>query len=194
MVNMHRLRTFTKPLPLLLLLGCSEPFDTPEVPDPDSGTDEPDTLLSSLDGTGCEDFDGTPLAGGATYFYGRYVGDAGGYTGEERWIILANDVLESGGQPDCEVVWATTAEVTDPGACGGCEMGLGVSASLDPGETTCPEEFYTGDESFSVTYGIQQQGNGAISWYFAGSGAHLADGESSSGVLTFLTEKSCAWF
>jgi hypothetical protein len=185
------------PLPLLIALGaCSTPFDDPELPGSDSGQplDDPDELLTSLDGSGCEDFDGTPLSGAATYFYGQYVPDGDGYDGEERWIILSNETLEAAGQADCEVVWSTRAEIADPGACGACDQGLSVSASLDPSSTTCPEGFYTNEETFAVTYGLIQQGDEDLSWYFAGSGQHMADGTYAGGVLTFLTDKSCAWF
>jgi hypothetical protein len=211
-------------LPALLLLGCSAAFTAKDTGaggsdggggadgggadggdggdgggDP-SGTGDPadyglSPLTQGIDTGGCDGFDGVDIPGAAAYFYGQYVPDGeGGWRGEERWLLFANPTWQDAGFDDCEVVWITRASETATGACGACDLGIAVSASVDQGRTTCPEELWEdpADKNWSAEYAVAISGDDSV-WYFA-SGSPLGEGSHADGAMNFLSEKTCQFF
>ena len=194
---------------LLLALGCSNKYDTDTgdlttVDGEDGGSDGADgqdglpDLLANLDRdlTDCQGYDGVPVAGAVSYYWGQYEGNENdGWVGEERWILIANDRWQENDGEDCEIVWSVTARAADPGACGSCDLGIVGQASIQTARTTCPSGLWTGSENLSLDYGVFRAGDGGATWYFAGSGNRMAEGfHDPSGDLNYLTDKACKWF
>ena len=172
----------------------------------DSGTDDA-ALEAALDlsgelqqnSAGCDDVSGTPVPGAAAYFVGRYLertdSEVRAWAGTEQWVLFANAAWRERGGTDCVVTWTVNATVAEVGACSSCAYGMSVSASVDPGRTTCPEDLYAGDETFRTTYGVDTRDDGTASVYYAGSGNLLAErGVWNTRGLGYRTERACKWF
>ncbi len=206
----------TSRLPLTLtalfaISGCSETFGGDGgsgdggAAGNDSGSDlggnGASSQLPSLEGEvtpgGCEELSGKPLGGVSAWFLGTYeVNSSGSWVGEEEWRLYANDTCTANGSSDCVVVWTTTASEASAGECTTCDMGLSVSAQLDEGRTTCPAGLYSGDESWTTTYGIKFSQDGTeVSWYFAASNTYMGHGYAvgAPSALNFVTDRTCEW-
>ncbi|MCK6504541.1 hypothetical protein L6R53_14245 [Myxococcota bacterium] len=139
-----------------------------------------------------EGFEGVP--GAASYFVGEYWPPGAPTAGVETWALYANPAWEAEGGADCRVVWNMTSTPTGTGACGSCDYGIAVSASLDTAATTCPEGLYAGDETWSAAYDVDEGSDGCSRFYFAGSGELIGTGYLLGAEVSFITEDSCAWF
>lgn len=145
---------------------------------------------------GCEDFEGTAIAGATGFFFGQYVATADPtvWEGEEQWLLFANERWQELGEDDCTITWNTEAVWTEAaGTCGTCEYGLTVAATIDLARTSCPEGLYEGDESFSVVYGVDVAGDVAT-YSFAASGTLVGSGHAVEGGSNFLSSGSCLYF
>jgi len=87
------------------------------------------------------------------------------------------------------------ATESSPGACGVCDFGLSVSATVDEGATTCPEGLWASasERNWSEDYAIFDD-SGDLTWFFAGSGNPFGEGGRDGESLVYLTEKACKWF
>ena len=110
----------------------------------------------------------------------------------EQWILLANTTWVGSGGGDCKVQWNVAAEALTEG-CGAYAYCLSVSGNIDGSETSCPEGIYEGEESFSIDYGINVEGE-AASYFFLGSGNPVGTGFAAEGASNFLTDPTCVWF
>lgn len=154
-----------------------------------------DDLRVGLDQGGCEDYDGTPIPGAASYWYGELRSDgAGGWSGFEQWILFSNAAWQATGEDDCVITWLTSATETSTGACAACDFGLQVSASIDITQTDCPEGLFEGEESWSTAYAVLDKGDGTTLLYYAESGTPYATGQINDTALNYLSEKACKWF
>lgn len=196
------------PALLALSLACSEGFHKDPSTDTASGdggqggttfgADLP-PVDENLDRSGCEEVSGTALPGATVYFLGIYVKGSDGWNGREEVRLHANGTWQASGGEDCSLVWAVSASEASTGACGNCDLGLYVSAVLDRALTTCPEDFYEAEETFSVGYGIDLLEDATrSSWYFQSSGTHFGDGYAQGTVsaptaVNFVSEKTCWW-
>ena len=165
--------------------------------DTDTDTDSLPDLTEGLDGSLCETvegFEGEP--GASSYFVGIYHADGESYQGVETWLLFANSAWQDTGGADCVVVWETSAtQSAATGECTGCDYAVEVDAAIDLSTTTCPAALYSGDESWSSTYGMDLGAGSAASLYYAESGSPLAEGEiTTNGSFTFRTHGSCRWF
>jgi hypothetical protein len=214
--TMRRLLLF----PLLLTacdggFACKDECDS-DAPAPDADTDtdadsdadtDTDTDADSdlqdardamqRDASGCQDFEGTPLAGAARYFWGEYHGNATeGWTGQEAAYIFANDAWKDLGGEDCVALWAVSAVAGSNGSCPTCELGISVSAVYDLVNSTCPEAMYGGD--FSTAYAVDTEvdgaGVGTTTWYYASSADRIGTGYAAPQVLNFVTDRACNWY
>ena len=162
--------------------------------------DELPPVDEGLDTGGCEDLSGTALPGAAVYFLGTYVQGSDGWQGLEEVRVFANATWRGTGGADCIVAWVISASEGDAGACGNCDLGLSVSAQLDLAATTCPEDLYVGDESWSSQYGVDLTESATLStWYYADSGTQFGAGHalgtaSDPTALNFVSDKTCWWF
>lgn len=201
--------------PLLLLVACSARFADEGTTDGTGGdggstgdggldggglADELPPVDEGLDEGGCEDLSGTALPGATVYFLGTYVQGDDGWQGIEQVRVFANATWEGSGGGDCVVAWVLSASEGSPGACGNCDLGLSVSAQLDLAATTCPEDLYVGDESWSASYGVDLTESATLStWYYADSGTQFGAGYAlgtadQPTALNFASEKTCWWF
>jgi hypothetical protein len=162
--------------------------------DADTDADRP-AAWETVDRTLCDAVPGyEEVAGATTYYAGEYAVDSTGFSGREYWMVFPNPTWEAlSGATDCAVVWQMVGEVVDPGACSACAFGIAFEASLDPSQTDCPEELYTGSENFSVTYAVSAA-DGPMTVYFAGSGNAFANGTATADGFEYLTEGTCSWF
>jgi hypothetical protein len=158
--------------------------------------DLPDPRERAVYDDGCTDYDGIPVAGATSYFYGQFVatGTDDVWEGEEQWILLANDAWREAGEDDCVITWNVTAQRTDEaGTCGDCTYGLSLSTNIDIARTSCPEGLYEGEESFSVVYGVRVSGETAT-FVYAQSGNPLGTGYATDGASNYLSEGACTYF
>lgn len=158
--------------------------------------DLPDPRTSAAADPGCEDFEGTPIAGATGYFYGQFVttADPDVWAGQEQWILFSNQAWRDVGEDDCVITWSTTATRTDgAGTCSTCDYGLTVQASIDIANTSCPEGLWEGEETFQVVYGVAVDG-GTATYYYASSGNFLGTGHAADGGSNYLSDGSCLYF
>jgi hypothetical protein len=190
----------------LAFVGCSTTFgekttegdDTGEasIPD-DAGTvDALTDLTDDLDTSGCDDVDGYPVPGAAGYFAGSYAKISDGeWRGAEQWLLFANDTWVEYDGHDCTITWSVVASESDStGACAACDLGLEISATIDLGNTDCPEALYEGEENWTTGYGIMRSSDGTAQWFYQATGTPLGAGDYGNGTLEFLSDKSCNWF
>ncbi len=188
------------------LLACSGRFSSKADDDTGGATTEngdvdlPDGIddpTADLDEGGCEDYDGTPIAGAASYFVGVYTledADTGSWSGTEQWLLFANETWVEAGGYDCTVTWYAQAVEGSTGSCAACDLGLSVSLTVDESRTDCPDGLWESEANGDVNYGVIRGSGGESQWYFADSGTWFASGEYTDTALSFITEKSCDWF
>jgi hypothetical protein len=80
------------------------------------------------------------------------------------------------------------------GACGACDFGLSVEASVDPSHTNCPEGLWEPESNFATTYALVANDDGTSTWYYADSGTVFATGYQDANSANFITDKACKWF
>ena len=83
------------------------------------------------------------------------------------------------------------AESGSRGACGDCDVGLAVDASLVESATDCPEGVYRGYESMAETYAVELGTDGVATWHFTGSGDEFGRGYWVDGAMNYLSEYGC---
>lgn len=161
----------------------------------DYAADLPD-LSQDLDQTGCEDWQGNEIPGATTYFYGVFSQVDGGWSGEEMWLLYANDTWAAAGEGDCQLLWAAEATDATPGdtACSSCDVALDVTFTLDVTQTTCPEDLYKTEMSGTESYAVKYTSDTESTWYFAGDGVQFGVGAYNTGAMNYLTSKACKWF
>jgi hypothetical protein len=190
--------------------GSTEPesdtdTDTDTDSDSDSDTDtdtdtdldiQDDPIWDGIDSTLCDSVPGYEDHPGATStFVGVYGPSSGGWAGAEAWMIYATPAWVADGGSDCQVVWTVSAVEGSPSSCGTCDLGLSVTATLDASATTCPEELWEGDESFTVDYDVGiDETNSTTTWYWGSSGTEFGDGYAAGDNLSFRTDEACMWF
>jgi hypothetical protein len=198
---------------ILLLSACSGSFGKGDTASGNQGPGGDDggssggnadglpDLTDDLDRGGCEgvesDGEFVPVPGAASYFAGTYEASAdeeGVWTGTEQWILYANQAWQDLGQGDCTITWFMRASEGSPGACGACDLGLQVSASVDLGQTDCPEGLVEDEQNWSNSYGVARLEENVASWFFAQSGNPFANGYHLDGAVNFISEKSCTYF
>lgn len=194
-----------------LLAGCSDTFGDGNDDGTDGGSDTGGANLGGtgaadglpsveglIDPTGCEDLSGETVAGAAAFFIGIYeTTDGGEWVGAEEYRLYANDAWKAAGGADCSVFWRMSASETGAGSCGSCELGLAVNAEIDQNRTTCPAALYSGEETFSVSYGVDlREGKTETTWYFANTGTRFGDGFAvgDPDAVNFLSDHTCQWF
>lgn len=141
--------------------------------------------------TDLPDFEG--VSGAASYFIGEYSPAGGPTGGTETWALYANPVWEAAGGADCVVVWEMSAVSTAVGSCGSCDYGLDVTGNIDLSATTCPKPLYSGQESWTTSYDVDEQDDGSADWYYGATGTVVGSGYVGAGV-SFITPASCVWF
>ena len=197
---------------LASLAACSDKYDTDTgvvgsndgatdgTGDGTGGADDPfNTLLEGLiEDDACAGYDGVEVTGATVFWYGEFdISSAGtGWSGVERSYHLANDAWEAAGQGDCQITWRVTASETEaPSQCASCSYGMALQASLDSAQTDCPAELWSTEQSYSVTYGVFEGGDGEVSLYFGDSGNFWTDGlVNGRGDLRYLRDSVCRWY
>jgi hypothetical protein len=178
---------------ILLMLACTGKLSDTAATE---SVEELADLLTGLDGTGCDDVDGTAVPGGVSYFWGEFTFSGTQVIGEEHWIIKANDTWIDSGEVDgdCSVVWNAVGNTRDPQACATCDLGLDVTASVDRDRSTCPAGLYVGDDILQESYDVFRGNDGSSVWYFSASGSQFASGQHNTGALNYISAGDCVWF
>ena len=157
-------------------------------------------LKASLErsASGCQDVDGVPHPGAASYFYGElepvFNDDGPGWRGSEEWILFANDTWKDTGVSDCVVTWSVQAEEVDAGTCAACDVTVAVAATIDVARTSCPDGLWEEDANYSETYDVMLDPTGTSTWFFARSGTQMGTGSHTDGAMNYVTSRSCVWF
>jgi hypothetical protein len=164
--------------------------------DADSDTDpEQDPVWDTIDTEGCEEVSGSSDVPGAVSVYvGEFTKSGSTFAGKETWALYANAAWKATGEDDCKIVWNITGVTSGTGSCSSCDYGMSISATLDVGATTCPEGLYEDEESYTVTYGVAEPGDGSATFYYASSGNKLGVGLATSTTVSYASEERCAWF
>ena len=172
----------------LCLCACSEPFQG------GAGVDLLPDLLSDLETDGCDDVDGISVEGASSYFYGELLRSDTSWTGAESWLLFSNPSWQEQGQGDCQIEWRLVADEVGVQSCDTCDLGLSLSASVDPVDSDCPESLYSGLENFTVGYEVERNADGTAIWYFSSSGEMLGVGHHVDDALNYITSHQCVWF
>jgi len=141
----------------------------------------------------CDDVLDSKVAGATSFFYGDFRFDGSSVSGEEQWLLFANETWRDVGGADCTVTWSISGDKGDPGgSCGSCDYGLEIVASVDHSLTDCPDDLFAGVEQFSTTYSVKLSGDDAT-FYFP-SGDVLGTGQAAAGGATYLSTSTCVYF
>ena len=161
--------------------------------DTDADTDTLPDLSQGLDQDYCDSAAGKEdWAGATSYYLGLYDWDsATAFSGKESWLLYATSEWSAG---DCVLVWDVSGTKGDTDACGACDYGLAISATLDATNTTCSEAITSGEETWSSNYDVAEGGDGTIDVFFASSGNPLGAGYANADGLTWVSDRSCIWF
>lgn len=196
---------------LLFALACSQQAPTPAAPAPAEapapsappppaapapGAETaalPDLTQDLAHGT-CEDWRDNTIPGADGYFAGEYTVHGQTVTGRERWILFANQSWKEKGGADCVIEWNLTGQTGPVGACGDCDLGLKVSATLSVTTTTCLEGLWKKEQKFDVAYDVKRNADGSAVFYFNQSGKQLGQGYHQGDKLNYITEHKCNWF
>ena len=145
--------------------------------------------------SGCDEVSGQEVPGATSYFWGDFeLGGDQSVSGSEGWLLLANTGWIANGGSDCQVVWNATGTQGDATAmCASCDYSLSLSMQVDAAATTCPEGIYEGDESFSVTYNVDADGD-QTTYYFASSGGTLGAGQTDEVRTTYTSASKCVYW
>ena len=150
-------------------------------------------LTQNLDEGGCDSFDGTPLAGATSYFYGLYQENNGTYSGYEQFLLFANDTWAAQGNSDCVVQWTASGFEGSPENPAVATDAIDVVLTLDRGASTCSEEMMQDfEDSSSEHYDLRIMSD-QVDWYYS-SGTQFGSGLTNGSAMNFITEKSCRWF
>jgi len=152
----------------------------------------------------CED--GPGAEGADSHFFGQYTFSGSKVSGEERWLLTANEKWKKRGGLDCQIRWTVEGTKTAaPSTCGSCAYGIELHAEPDMAASTCPEEMLTGRRAptgemvggeavpFDQSYGVSVQGDKAT-LRFAKSGKVLAEGYANADAITWVSDHACKWF
>lgn len=136
--------------------------------------------------------------GADSHFVGTFTINGQAVSGKERWLLAANQHLQASklwnAGASCEVVWGVRGEVVPVGACSSCDLGLRLTATVDMGASTCPEDMVKREKSFEVLYDVRRDPDGVAWFHFGKSGKALGQGYHQGNSLTFLTQHQCKWF
>ncbi len=211
------------PLLLLTLLACSEGEPTPAAAPPAAPTvapaepaAEPQIATASTTPAAASP---TPAAslpdlsqglpsglcangpgkeGADSHFVGTFTINGQQVSGRERWLLAANPHLQASklwtSGASCEVIWAIRGEVVPVGACSSCDLGLRLTATVDEGASTCPEDMVKREKGFEVLYDVRRDKDGVAWFHFGKTGKALGQGYHQGDSLTYLTQHQCKWF
>jgi len=175
----------------LLALGCNKSDPEVEEFDPFDG------LVAMED---CDEFDGYLGAGATSYWVGAFeIFDNGDVEGHEWWVLFPNDTWRESEDPPpedeyCVITWEAAGVSGEPEFWGTADFSISVTADVVDDESTCPWGLYLDSETYGVTYDVQLTSDGEATFYFAGSGNKLADGEGDASFVHYTTQWGCRWF
>lgn len=162
--------------------------------DSDADTDVSDPWAGLTADPDCEEVNEQAVPGATSYFWGDFTTDGNIVQGEEGWSLLSNQAWRDNGGADCVVIWSAAGGQASPtSACPTCDYSFGLFMSVDKSKTTCPEGLYEGDESFSITYNVANDGM-ATTYSFGSSGNTLGTGETDGSRSTYLADSTCKYF
>lgn len=169
----------------------TEASSSPPVPVSDKTGSLPQ-LEQGLSRDQCDDGPGNE--GATSYFTAQVSRNGDGFRGQERWLLFANEKWKARGGKDCVVVWALEGELTTPGACSRCDMGMELKAQLDEQGSTCPEKLWEREEQATLSYALELRDDGTSTWFFQESGRVLGEGYHTGRDFNYISEASCRWF
>ena len=156
---------------------------------------------SGCDGHNDSDGNFVPIAGATSFFVGRFALSGEDVSGEEWWVLFANDTWKStAGAADCQIGWSVTGKKTDPTGCGSCSYNLAIHATMDMPETDCIKDLVDStkadptENENDVTYSVAVDGSGNSTFYFADSGNTLGKGSATDTRVDYTTDSSCKFF
>ena len=166
-----------------------------------SSIDDLDDLKSGMQANadGCQEVDGVPHPGAASYFYGELEpvesdGETRMWRGSEEWILFSNASWRDTGVSDCTITWNIQGEETEAGTCAACDLSIAVAATVDMARTSCPNGLWEDDANYSESYDIRLDDTGTSTWFFGRSGNTMGTGSWDGLAMNYLTARTCVWF
>jgi len=129
--------------------------------------------------------------------------------GSERWLLYPNKAWAAQGVQACEVRWAVTGRLSEPGACSSCALHFSFRAVADKEGSACPKELlygrdgsYTGyngkiggeANDFSQQYDVDVAADGTAVVKFAKSGREVGRGVYVDGRLGYMSTHQCKFW
>ena len=149
-------------------------------------------LLKGLSQGGCDNGPGDN--GAASFFYTDLTLSEDSVSGEEQWLLFANEKWKNNNGADCIVKWKLSGTKTKPKACGTCNYGLQLTNQMDVTGSTCPKDIAKGETGQIIAYDVKLNDNGMAELFFSKSGKPFAQGYHSKNRLKVVTDMSCRWF
>lgn len=172
--------------------SAEAPAPSPAAAPAGSGKPLPD-LTASLTKDACEDGPGNE--GADSYFTGSFRWNGDTVSGQERWLLHANEKWKKRGGNDCSITWGLSGSKVDRGACAACDFGLMLTAIPDIEGSDCPEGLVKADaKRQELRYDVKLQSDGVAFLYFAGSGKRLGQGYHNGTEMVWLSQHQCKWF
>lgn len=178
---------------------AEQPEETsPELKKPNgAGVSTPSTglpdLTKGLSQKGCDN--GPGVHGAVSYFAGELkIASDGSVSGEEKWLLYANQKWKEKEGKDCQVRWSLSGSKGGKGACGMCDFGVSLTNSMDKTASTCPEDLAKNETGQHIGYDINLHDDGRVDVYFSRSGKKVGEGYHKDGTIRYVTDSSCRWF
>ncbi len=152
----------------------------------------PDLTADLLTGA-CEN--GPGKEGADSHFTGSFSWKGDSASGEERWILHANEHWKKKGGNDCAITWRATGSKVAPGACADCDFGLMLTGEPDIAGSDCPEGLVKQDaRRLELRYDVKLNSDGTAFIYFAKTGRRLGQGYHTGSSMNWLSQHQCKWF
>lgn len=149
-------------------------------------------LSIGLSKKGCDN--GPGVHGAVSYFVGELQIKDNAVSGEEKWLLFANQKWKEKDGKDCQVRWGLQGNKTTKLACGSCDFGVQLTNALDVTGSSCPEELTKNETGHTIQYDIDLHDDGRAEIYFAKSGKKVGEGYHKDGTIRYVTPSSCRWF
>lgn len=169
----------------LFLLACDNKEDRDDDDRRNGGNGS-----DSLENIQCQDVNGSPAAGASVYYQGSFTYGNAEINGTEYVHHIANEHWDYG---DCTITLGLTGVETTPVGCTTCDLAFSITATLDQGNSDCPEDLQEDYSSYSTIYNIELYDDGTTEWFFD-SGNQFASGTHNGDRITYLSEEMCQWY
>ena len=181
------------PAPATTPAAAPAPAPAPAQPAGATGAKPLPDLTTELLTGACEN--GPGKEGADSHFFGMFKFNGDTVSGEERWILNANQHWKNKGGSDCSITWHVSGSKVETRACADCDFGLMLTGEPDIEGSDCVEGLVKADaKRQELRYDVKLQSDGTAFLYYAKSGRRLAQGYHNGSAVTWLSQHQCKWF